>query len=193
MENVRSAGVLLHLTSLPGPYGIGVMGEEARQFVLQLQRMSFHYWQVLPLCPVDDTGSPYCACSANAGYPALIDPRDLVEEGLLTAQEAENNRYSGSIYITDHRFALEKRLQTLRLAFSRLNDAHREQLRLFAAQNAWVNDYALYPELKEKHGGLPWWEWPDSEKHYEQAVQHTAALQQEIDFHIFCQFVFFTQ
>ena len=193
MEKVRSAGVLLHLTSLPGPYGIGVMGEEARQFVLQLQRMSFHYWQVLPLCPVDDTGSPYCACSANAGYPALIDPRDLVEEGLLTAQEAENTRYSGSIYITDHRFALEKRLQTLRLAFSRLNDGHREQLRLFAAQNAWVNDYALYQALKEKHGGLPWWEWPDSEKHYEQAVQHTAALQQEIDFHVFCQFVFFTQ
>ena len=99
MENVRTAGVLLHLTSLPGPYGIGVMGEEAERFVLLLQRMGFHYWQVLPLCPVDDTGSPYCSYSANAGYPALIDPRALVKDGLLTQQEAERGRYDGSIYI----------------------------------------------------------------------------------------------
>ena len=193
MEKVRSAGVLLHLTTLPGPFGIGVMGEEAERFVLQLQRMGFHYWQVLPLCPVDDTGSPYCACSANAGYPALIDPRGLEKDGLLTKEEADRNRYDGSIYIADHRFALEQRLQTLRLAFARLDDARREQLELFADQNPWVRDYALYQSLKEKHDGLPWWEWPDSEKHYNKAVQHTAALQSEMDFHIFCQFMFFTQ
>ena len=193
MENVRSAGVLLHLTSLPGPFGIGVMGEEAERFVLLLQRMGFHYWQVLPLCPVDDTGSPYCSCSANAGYPALIDPRGLVKDGLLSKEEAERDRYDGSIYITDYRFALEKRLETLQLAFSRLDGDRREQLALFAAQNAWVKDYALYQALKEKNGGLPWWEWPDEEKHYETALRQAAALQSEVDFHIFCQFVFFTQ
>ena len=84
MQSVRTAGVLLHLTSLPGPFGCGVMGEEARAFVLQLQRMGFHYWQVLPLCPADETGSPYCSCSALAGNLALIDPRQLMADSLLT-------------------------------------------------------------------------------------------------------------
>ena len=88
MNQVRTAGVLLHLTSLPGPFGVGVMGKEAETFVLQLQRMGFHYWQVLPLCPVDDTGSPYCSHSANAGNLSLIDPRQLMEDGLLTEGEA---------------------------------------------------------------------------------------------------------
>ena len=93
MEKVRSAGVLLHLTSLPGPYGIGVMGEEARQFVLQLQRMSFHYWQVLPLCPVDDTGSPYCACSANAGYPARDGTRHARGSGRRAADRTGSGKH----------------------------------------------------------------------------------------------------
>ena len=94
MKQVRTAGVLLHLTSLPGPFGCGVMGEEARTFVLQLQRMGFHYWQVLPLCPVDDTGSPYCSHSANAGNLLLIDPRQLMEDGLLTEGEVRESVFA---------------------------------------------------------------------------------------------------
>ena len=193
MKKVRTAGALLHLTSLPGPFGIGVLGEEARRFVLQLQRMGFHYWQVLPLCPVDDTGSPYCSCSANAGNPALIDPRLLLEEGLLTEWEVRDSVYTGSIYAADYAFALKQRLRTLRLAFGRLDAARKEQLALFAQQNGWVNDYALYCALKEKNGGKPWWEWPKDEAVYETARAQAAALQAEIAFHIFCQFVFFTQ
>ncbi len=193
MQSVRTAGALLHLTSLPGPFAVGVMGREAELFVLQLERMGFHYWQVLPLCPVDDTGSPYCSCSANAGNLALVDPRLLMEEGLLTEREVRESTYPGSIYAADYAFALKRRMQTLRLAFSRLTKDDKAQLSLFARQNPWVGDHALYCALKEKNGEKPWWEWPKEEAVYETAKQHAAPLLQEIEFHTFCQFVFFKQ
>ncbi len=193
MQSVRTAGALLHLSSLPGPFAVGVMGREAELFVLQLQRMGFHYWQVLPLCPVDDTGSPYCSCSANAGNLALIDPRRLMEEGLLTEREVRESVYPGSVYAADYAFALRQRLHVLRLAFSRLTDDDKDQLTLFAQQNSWVADHALYCALKGKNGEKPWWEWPKEEAVYETAKQNAASLQAEIDFHVFCQFVFFKQ
>ena len=77
MKTYRRAGVLMHITSLPGKYGIGVMGKDARRFVDQLCEMNFRYWQVLPLNPTDDSGSPYCSYSAFAGNIALIDPQML--------------------------------------------------------------------------------------------------------------------
>ena len=98
MKQTRSAGVLLHITSLPGPFGTGVLGEEAAAFVRQLTEMHFHYWQVLPLCPVDANGSPYCSFSAFAGNLSLIDPRKLQAEGLLTEAEVRENVYDGSVY-----------------------------------------------------------------------------------------------
>ena len=193
MQSVRTAGVLLHLTSLPGPFGCGVMGEEARAFVLQLQRMGFHYWQVLPLCPVDETGSPYCSCSALAGNLALIDPRQLMADSLLTEAEVRESVYGGSMYVADFDFALKQKTALLKRAFARLKKAQKEQIALFAKQNAWVGDYALYCALKEKNGDLPWWEWPKNEARYETAKACAAPLQKEIDFHVFCQFVFFLQ
>ena len=84
MNQRRTAGVLMHLTSLPGKYGTGVMGKEAKQFIDRLFAMDFHLWQVLPLNPVDMSGSPYCSVSAFAGNISLIDPFALFESGLIT-------------------------------------------------------------------------------------------------------------
>ena len=84
MELKRGAGVLLNISSLPGPYGIGVFGEEAKDFLQRIAKMGFTYWQVLPFQPVDPMHSPYTSCSAFAGNWLYIDPRGLVKEGLLT-------------------------------------------------------------------------------------------------------------
>ena len=87
MINYRTSGVLMHISSLPGKYGIGVMGEEALCFAKKLCSMGFHLWQVLPLGPVDAIGSPYCSGSAFAGNIALIDPVGLLKAGLITEAE----------------------------------------------------------------------------------------------------------
>ena len=85
----RSSGILLHLTSLPGPYGIGTMGENARAFVDFLQQAGQSYWQILPLVPTGEGNSPYMSPSSAAGNPWLIDLEMLAQQGLLTSEELE--------------------------------------------------------------------------------------------------------
>ena len=193
MKQTRSAGVLLHITSLPGPFGTGVLGEEAAAFVRQLTEMHFHYWQVLPLCPVDANGSPYCSFSAFAGNLSLIDPRKLQAEGLLTEAEVRENVYDGSVYTASHAFALEHRICALKKAFARRTDDHRALAALFAEQNPWVRDYALFMALKDANGQKPWWKWPKEQADAAQAKKLTDVYSEEIAFYIFAQYIFFTQ
>ena len=158
MELKRGAGVLLNISSLPGPYGIGVFGEEAKDFLQRIAKMGFTYWQVLPFQPVDPMHSPYTSCSAFAGNWLYIDPRGLVKEGLLTQQEARSGFYPGTPYTADYEFAGARRLESLRLAFSRLGDTQRQAVEAFAAAQKWLPDFALYQSLKGAHGQRAWWE-----------------------------------
>ena len=87
---MRSSGVLMHITSLPGSYGVGTMGKQAYAFVDFLKEAGQSYWQILPLSPTGYGDSPYQSCSAYAGNHYLIDLDALVEEGLLTKQELDN-------------------------------------------------------------------------------------------------------
>ena len=89
MEDHRSSGILLAVSSLPGPYGIGSLGGPARRFVDFLAEAGQHYWQILPLVPPGDGSSPYMSPSAFAGNPYLIDLDELAAEGLLTPQELD--------------------------------------------------------------------------------------------------------
>ena len=125
----RSAGILLPVSSLPSPYGVGVFGKEARAFLDKAAAMNFHKWQVLPFTMVDAYNSPYASVSAFAGNYLFIDPRGLAEEGLLTKQEAEEAEYPGSPYTAGYAFAKASRLNLLRLAFSRLNGKQAEKIR----------------------------------------------------------------
>ena len=193
MKQVRSAGVLMHITSLPGPFGVGVLGEEACAFVRRISEMHFHFWQVLPICPVDASGSPYCSFSAFAGNLALIDPRLLGREGLLADSEVRECLYDGSIYIASHTFALERRLAVLRKAFGRLDGDTKSLVALFAEQNSWVRDYALFMALKDRNGQKPWWEWPRQQADYALAKKNSADLETEMSFYTFAQYIFFTQ
>lgn len=193
MNKNRTAGVLLHLTSLPGRFGTGVMGKEAYHLVDFLQEMNFHLWQVLPLTPVDFTGSPYCSVSAFAGNLSLIDPEGLFKDGLLTKEEVRENEYDGSIYQTAPYFALTKRLEALRKAFGRIDADTKALVDLFTEQNQWVTDYALFMAIKDLNQLRPWWEWDEKWKKYDSAKKHADELKAETDFYRFAQFVFFTQ
>ncbi len=189
----RIGGVLCHITSLPGKYGIGVMGKDAESFVKKISGMGFHLWQVLPLGPTDDKGSPYCSASAFAGNIALIDPEGLFRAGLITAEELKANEYTDTVYRTDFAFALEARTKSLRCAFGRIDGQLKELIALFREQNSWVEDYAYYMSLKAHYGQRPWWEWDENHAKYEKAERCKADFTGEIDFHVFCQYVFFTQ
>lgn len=193
MHHKRTGGVLLHLSSLNGPFAVGVMGKEAFAFVDKLKEWGFSLWQMLPLCPVDDTGSPYCSVSAFAGNIAFIDPRLLREDGLVTDEEVRENEFSGSVYAADWKFAFQKRLELLKKAFSRLDGDTKKLIELFAAQNDWVRPFALYSALKDHHDKKPWWEWEEKYSHYNSALKHAGEFKEETDFYIFTQYVFFTQ
>ena len=189
----RSAGVLLHVSSLPSPFSVGVMGEEAKKFIEKLAATGFSKWQVLPLGQVDPTGSPYCSVSAFAGEPAFIDPRLLEADGLIGSDELSGCLFGGSLFRSDFEFAKESIRNALKAAFARLPEGYGETLALFEEQNPWVRDYALFSALKEKNEGLPWWEWPTDEAKKEKAEKKRKELSSEIDFFVFEQFVFFSQ
>ena len=91
MLHQRGAGVLMHISSLPSPYGIGVFDRHARDFIDRIADMGFTYWQVLPFNPIDGAGSPYCSPSAFAGNYLFIDPQGLQDMGLATAEEVAAN------------------------------------------------------------------------------------------------------
>lgn len=192
---LRSSAVLMHLTSLPGPFGIGTMGEDARRFAAGMAEAGFTYWQVLPLLePLQD--SPYQSFSAFAGHTALIDPREMVKDGLLEEHELPFFYYHGSPYSTDYAFAKENSRRFLRLAYSRLSDSVKEKIKAFVKHSDWVMDYALFVAIRDYYGNLPWMEWPDEDlrRHDYDALQvFKAEHQDEIDYIIFTQWLFWDQ
>ena len=152
---MRNSGVLMHITSLPGPYGVGTMGKEAYRFVDFLEEAGQSYWQILPLNPTGYGDSPYQSCSTYAGNHNLIDLDALVEQGLLEQAEVENCQW----FITEQKvdFGLQymNRLGVLRKAYSRFEE--NKEFRSFChKQKAWLPDFALFMALKQKFIGELW-------------------------------------
>ncbi|NJD07345.1 MAG: 4-alpha-glucanotransferase [Methylococcaceae bacterium] len=157
MLDRRRAGVLLHITSLPGGVGNGDLGQDARSFVDFLADSGLSVWQTLPIGPTHSDGSPYQCMSAHAGDPLLISLEWLVERGWLPADVLRRNRDN------DPRAF---RLSALRQAFlgfkCELEETYyRRQFRVFCRDNAyWLDDYALYAALRSAFGNQPWQSWP---------------------------------
>ena len=185
--------MLMPVSSLPGPFGIGVFGQEARSFIDALHRMRFRWWQVLPFNPVDSGNSPYASPSAFAGNILFIDPRRLQEKGLLTDDEVRQSQYSGSPYTAEYAFAHQARLHALRTAHARLSAAEKKQTDAFLREQPWVEDYALYMAVKEANNGLPWWEWAGGEASFERCMRNREQYTEERAFWIFVQQQFFEQ
>ena len=191
---MRKSGILMHITSLPGPYGIGTMGKHAYEFVDFLHKAGQRLWQVLPLNPTGFGDSPYQSCSSLAGNHYLIDLDILAEEGLLRRDELDAVQWSDREDRVDFGVQYANRLQILQLAYGRFQDE--AELDGFCLENAhWLPDFALYMALKDENGGKPWYEWTEELKRREpnEMWQARQRLKQQIRFYCFVQYLFHKQ
>jgi 4-alpha-glucanotransferase len=168
----RQAGVCLHITSLPGPYGIGEIGQAAFHFIDAMREMNLGVWQFLPTGPTAYGDSPYQPLSTFAGNELLIDVRDLIAKGLLEKEEAQELAALPEDFV-DYGALIPIKNRLLRLAAGRFEERAAPDLKAacdeFVAENneAWLHDYALYRILKTQHGERPWPEWAPKYVHRE--------------------------
>ena len=163
MQSSRCAGILLHPTSLPGPFGAGDLGPEAHAFLNFLSEAGQKIWQVLPLNPTGYGDSPYQCFSAFAGNPLLISLERLRDQGLLKAEELEDAPQFSARNV-DYGPVLQYRYAMLRKAaacfFAHLAGESKAEYEAFcAAEAAWLDDYALFMAAKDAHGGQAWTCW----------------------------------
>ena len=191
---MRCSGILMHISSLPGPYGVGTMGKNAFRFVDFLEEAGQSVWQILPLTPTGYGDSPYQSCSTFAGNHYLIDLEALVEENLLKEEELTSIRWSWSETKADFGLLYNNRLNVLRKAYQRFTA--QEELDAFCAKNdSWLPDFALFMALKDRFGGKPWYQWDENLKFREADAIEAARqeLKEEIRFFCFVQYLFYTQ
>ena len=188
---MRESGILMHITSLPGPYGIGTMGKNAYRFVDFLESAGQSYWQILPLTPTGYGDSPYQSFSSCAGNHYLIDLDTLVEEGLLKMEEIASVTWSQQVDRVDFGRMYEQRSKVLKIACSRfVPDAAFEA---FVKENeSWLADYAIFMALKSQMGGKPWLDWPEALKCHDADTLDAkgAELKEEIFLQYFLQYQF---
>ncbi len=191
----RRAGVLLHITSLPGPHGIGDFGPCAYQFVDWLAAAGQRIWQVLPTTPVGPCDSPYQSVSAFAGSPLMVAFEPLVEAGWLRTPVLPEGGFDATR--VDYGRVMPWRLALLREAAAGfLAEADQDSRTAFAewreAQAAWLDDYALFMALETAHGGQPWWLWTPALRSRESDALAAAGIEHsdEISFWQFVQWCF---
>ncbi|MCZ6787040.1 MAG: 4-alpha-glucanotransferase [Planctomycetota bacterium] len=195
----RSCGVLLHPTSLPGPYGVGDLGAPAREFVDFLAAAGQTWWQMLPVVPQGKSGSPYKSPSAFAGNPLLLSLEDLADEGLLSRGEIKPARGLDPKRV---QYSAAWRLKKTRLlsALERFDgDASKEERRAFADfcrnEKAWLTSFALFRALSDARKTTTWTKWPTALRHRRnpQLGRARKRLAPAIRAEMFFQFVFFRQ
>jgi len=198
MQFERSAGILLHPTSLPGKYGIGDLGSEAYKFVDFLKEAEQTLWQVFPLGPTGYGDSPYQCFSAFAGNPLLISPEKLKDEGFLSDDDLKNTIQSDRKRI-DYGQAIEYKKSILKKAYINFRNNSNGQEKDFEkfcnSHKEWLDDFALFMALKDHHGGAVWSSW---EKDLVQRDKKVLAdwenkLSDDIQYQKYVQYNFFKQ
>lgn len=192
----RGAGVLLPISSLPSPYGIGTFGKKAYEFVDFLEAAGQTYWQVLPIGPTSYGDSPYQSFSAFSGNPYFIDLDTLIEQGLLTKQEADACDWGYDPASVDYAKIYEQRFDVLKSAFQRSSHQNTLDYQQFCEdQRFWLDDYCLYMAVKHYFGGKEWLAWPEDIRfRTKKAVQaYSLKLKSKIEFWKFCQYEFYRQ
>ena len=159
---MRASGILLHISSLPSPHGIGTMGAAAKDFVDFLVKAGQAYWQILPVCPTSYGDSPYQSFSTFAGNPYFIDLDLLAKVGLLQPEEYESIDWESTPGCVNYGALYQKRYAVLHKACARLLAAPPADYADFLAKNAfWLPDYALFMALKDAHNGVCWQQWEE--------------------------------
>ncbi len=193
---IRSAGILLPITALPSPYGIGTMGKAAREFVDFLADAGQTFWQILPIGPTGYGNSPYQSLSSYAGSTYLIDLDDLISDGLLTKEEVNAVKWGKDPEHTDYGILYNERNQLLRKAAERLALKHpNEYLEFLRTEGHWLKDYAVFMALKDHFDGKPWMQWPQElRRHDSEAVRIKAEeCRNDVIFYERVQYLFFRQ
>ena len=192
----RSSGILMPLSSLPSPYGIGTMGKAAFQFVDFLASAGQKYWQLLPLGPTSFGDSPYQSFSSFAGNPYFVDLDLLIKDKLLKPAEVKNRDWGEREDRVDYGKIYENRFAVLRLAYERGAERYEEEIAAFRQENGWwLENYALFMAIKASQGMKAWSEWPEELRLREDAAMEKARkeLRQDVEFYIFVQFLFYRQ
>ena len=183
------------ISSLPSPYGIGTLGAAAREFADFLAAAGQTYWQVLPICPTSYGDSPYQSFSSFAGNPYFIDLDDLAADGLLEPDEYQSLNWGDNPQSVDYGLMYITRYQVLQKAARRLLTNPPREYKMFCKTSTWLDDYALFMALKDKHGGASWFTWePDIRLRRKSALAAAKKeLADEVDFWKAVQFLFIRQ
>ena len=193
---MRKSGILMHLSSLPSPYGIGTMGKEARKFVDFLKEAGQAYWQLLPICPTSYGDSPYQSYSSFAGNPYFIDLDELHKLGLLEKTDYENIDWESEPERVNYGALYQKRYPILGKAVEKFLENPFEDFEEFCKENdSWLSDYALFMTLKDANGGLSWNEWDVPLRNHEEVPlkEFTNKNKKNIIFWKVLQYFFFHQ
>ena len=199
MGHGRCSGILLHPTSLPGRYGIGDLGAEAYRFLDFLHDSGQSIWQVLPLGPTGYGDSPYQCFSAFAGNPLLISPNLLLEQGHLLPGDVDKSPTFPAERV-DYGPVIEHKTRLLSSAFLRFRQRattleQMEWASFCASQGSWLDDYALFMALKDRHDGAVWttWEKDIATRQPEAVARWRAELADDIERHKYLQHQFHKQ
>lgn len=193
----RASGIILPISSLPSPHGIGTLGEAAYEFVDFLADAKQSWWQILPVGPTSYGDSPYQSPSAFAGNPYFVDLDLLVADGLLEKDEVEDISWGEDPARIDYALLYEMRPKLLRKAAKRGLSRDAAEVKEFREANStWLEDYALFMSIKEHFGMAAWNEWPDEDARLrkpEALKRYASELKDDIDYYIYVQHLFFKQ
>jgi starch phosphorylase len=192
----RGAGILLPISSLPSPHGIGTFGKAAYQFVDSLKAAGQMYWQVLPIGPTSYGDSPYQSFSAFAGNPYFIDLDMLVEEGLVEKSVLDSIDWGQLEYDIDYSKMYDNRYAILRKAFFKSREREKEEYKEFIADNKeWLDDYSLFMACKDYFEQKEWLKWEEDIKTRkpEALKYYRALLKEKVEFWQYVQYKFFEQ
>ena len=192
----RSSGILMPISSLPSPYGIGTMGKAAYDFVDFLKSSGQQYWQMLPVGPTSYGDSPYSSFSTYAGNPYFIDLDMLIADGLVSAEEVNSLPWGENPECVDYNTIYDSRFKVLRTAFANGRDRYADEVAAFKTENSgWIENYAMYMSIKAAFDNKCWQEWPDDirMRSWEALERFRGELGEDIDFWVFTQFLFFRQ
>lgn len=195
IKDDRGSGVLMHISSLPGPYGIGTMGRHARDFVDFLDRAGQKYWQLLPVGPTSYGDSPYQSFSTFAGNPYFIDLEELIEHGLLNRDELDEMIHVDDDTRIDYGRLYYERNKVLRLSYERFDCNNQDFINFCQEKEAWLHDFAMFMALKDQFDGGAWNTWDHEYKFREEKalIEFAKNHEKEINFYKVLQYMFFKQ
>ncbi len=190
---MRQSGVLMHITSLPSRGGVGTLGQAAYDFVDFVKASGMSIWQALPIGPTGYAESPYQSSSTFAGNPLMIDFDLLEQEGILPKGSYEPLPIEPRV---DFEAVKAQKSELLRLAFDTSRERLSGELAEFEQSHPWVRPYGLFCAVKARFGGVSWMEWPDDGirlRRSDSVAEYSAFLHEDVDYHVFCQYLFFRQ